>query len=165
MDSPSPDPTLLALLLALKNLKVPLSEAEQAKFFEIGSELEGNPNDWDFIYEVMIDAIAKNPSLNQLFEAYVSQLERLNGSIPPSLLPTEIELKQELSCDSDVDSLGAEPRKVFGSESNEIINVTVITLLKKDPLTITTQKLSFLKRFQKYMQELPSSSESNTWPI
>lgn len=165
MNSPSPDQTLLALLLALKNLKVPLSEAEQAKFFEIGEELENDPDDWDFIYEGMIDTIAKNHSLNELFEAYVSQLDRLSGSIPLGLLPTEKELKQELSSASDAPSLGYEPKKAFESQSNEIINVTVVAVLKNDEPKEIIQKLSWVKRFQKHLQEISSSSEPNTWPI
>lgn len=165
MDSPSLDQTLLALLLALKNLKVPLTDAERDEFFEIGEQLELDPDDWDFIYEGMIDTIAKNPSLNQLFKAYISQLDPLNGSILLGLLPTEKELKQELSSASDPESLGYKPKKAFSSESNELINVTVVAVLKNDQPKEITQKLSFLKRLQKHIQELPSSSEPNTWPI
>lgn len=159
MASPSRDSTLLALLLALKNLKVPLSEAEQAKFFEIGEQLELDPDDWDFIYEGTIDTIAKNPSLNQLFEAYVLQLKCLSGSIPPSLLPTEIELEQELFASSNI-----EKRGYFEGnpdlQNNEILNVS-IPILTSDNAAAKAKQLTFLDKIQNFLTPSTNQGKSN----
>ena len=80
MATTSSDNTLLALLLALKTLKTPLTETEQAKLYEVGEQLELDPDDWEFIREGLIAIIADNPSLNDNFQYILTHLNALDGN-------------------------------------------------------------------------------------
>ena len=59
--------TLIALLLALKELPIPLNRDEQAILQDIGQQLDIDPDDWDFIKEQITELIEANYSLNQIF--------------------------------------------------------------------------------------------------
>ena len=68
--------TLIALLLALKELPIPLSRDEQAILQDVGQQLDIDPDDWDFIKEQITELIEANYSLNQIFQA---KIRKLNG--------------------------------------------------------------------------------------
>lgn len=55
--------TLLALLLALKNLETPLSENERNTLVEMGKNLKENPNDQYLIKKKLMAIIKANDTL------------------------------------------------------------------------------------------------------
>jgi hypothetical protein len=142
--------TLLALLLALKNLEVPFSAAEQAALKKVGKQLDADPDDWEFIERGLMKAVEANTSLNQLYQAAKAQLDALEGNIPPDLLPTKAELKQALPAVSQ-----HEKRAYFegkpDEESNEILNISINILTTSDPID-TTRKLSSLEKLWHFLK-------------
>jgi hypothetical protein len=145
--------TLLALLLALKQLETPLTADEQADLDNVGKQLELDPDDWEYIQEGLIAIIEKNPSLDQLYQTAKAQLEAINGNIPPELLPTQQEQDTELLADENREPVTfgyseGEPDR----ESDEILNVSINVLTKEDSAK-TAKKLSFLQRIQAFLQK------------
>src|SRR5687768_8207926 len=100
------DNTPLALLLALKTLKTHLTEIEQPKLYEVGEQLELDPDDWEFIREGLIAIIANNPSLNENFQDILTHLNALEGNQERQLLPTARELAQVNSTDNSIEKRG-----------------------------------------------------------
>lgn len=149
----SPRTTLLALLLALKQLETPLTTDERAKLKTKGQQLALDPDDWDYIQEGLMAVIQQNPSLDRLFQTAKVQLEAIDGNIPIELLPTRQEKEAELFVDDKRDPVSfgyfeGEPDR----ESDEILH-TAINVLTKEDSAKTAKKLSFLQRMQKYLQK------------
>lgn len=88
--------TLLALLMALRELKVPLSTDEQEVLQTVGRQLELDPDYWEEIEEGLLAMIEANAALNHLFQLNKAKLEALDGQIPRELLPSLAELEEEL---------------------------------------------------------------------
>ncbi len=151
----SPRTTLLALLLALKQLETPLTTDERAKLKTKGQQLALDPDDWDYIQEGLMAVIQQNPSLDRLFQTAKVQLEAIDGKIPIELLPTQQEKETELLAERrETVTFGyteGEPDKT----SNEIVDVSINVLTQKDPST-TTKNLSFLQRIQDHFQKSKS---------
>ena len=154
----SPRTTLLALLLALKQLETPLTTDERAKLKTKGQQLALDPDDWDYIQEGLMAVIQQNPSLDRLFQTAKVQLEAIDGNIPPELLPTQAEKEAELFAGNQ-----REPQ-TFGHQegepdlkSDEILNIAINVLPKEDPAK-KAQNLSFLQRIQTHLQK--SNSEN-----
>jgi len=145
--------TLLALLLALKQLETPLTADEQADLDNVGKQLALDPDDWEYIQEGLIAIIEKNPSLDQLYQTAKVQLEAIDGNIPSELLPTEQEREAELLADENREPVTfgyseGEPDR----ESDEILNVSIDVLTKENSAK-TAKKLSFLQRIQVLLQK------------
>ena len=149
----SPRTTLLALLLALKQLETPLTADERAKLKTKGQQLAIDPDDWDYIQEGLMAVIQQNPSLDRLFQTAKMQLQAIDGNIPIELLPTRQEKEAELFVD---DKRAPVSRGYFEGEpdreSDEILH-TAINVLTKEDSAKTAKKLSFLQRMQKYLQK------------
>ncbi|WP_017716150.1 hypothetical protein [Kamptonema formosum] len=88
--------TLLALLLALKSPKVSLSSLEQSNLFEVGEQLELDPDDWEFIEEGLMAIITSNDALNAAFQSAHSSLLTVAEKVRQQLLPTDEEVTQVL---------------------------------------------------------------------
>ena len=88
--------TLLALLLALRELKASLSTDEQAVLQNIGQQLALDPDDWEYIKEGLIALIEANAALNYSFQHNKAKLDGLDVQIPRELFPSLVELEQEL---------------------------------------------------------------------
>jgi hypothetical protein len=145
--------TLLALLLALKQLETPLTADEQTALKTAGQQLELDPDYWDYIKAGLMAVVEKNPSLDRLYQTAKAQLEVIEGNIPPELLPTEQEQETELLADENREPVTfgyceGEPDR----ESDEILNVSISVFTKEDS-TKTAKKLSFLKRIQAFLQK------------
>jgi hypothetical protein len=145
--------TLLALLLALKQLETPLTADEQADLDNVGKQLALDPDDWEYIQEGLIAIIEKNPSLDQLYQTAKAELEAIDGNIPPELLPTEQEQETELLADEKREPVTfgyseGEPDR----DTDEILNVS-INVLTKENSAKTAKKLSFLQRIQAFLQK------------
>ena len=149
----SPRTTLLALLLALKQLETPLTADERAKLKTKGQQLAIDPDDWDYIQEGLMAIVEQNPSLDRLFQTAKMQLQAIDGNIPIELLPTRQEKEAELFVDDKRDPVPfgyfeGEPDR----ESDEILT-TAINVLTKEDSAKTAKKLSFLQRMQNYLQK------------
>lgn len=144
--------TLLALLLALRELQVALSEDEQAILQDIGQQLDIDPDYWDFIKDEIMTLVAANPALNKLFTVKIAKLEALDAKIPREFLPNLIELKKELFSDSkeiitfDGQSAG-EPEDKY----KQVINITSNILLTENQ-DQTAKQLVFLEQISEYVQ-------------
>ncbi len=140
--------TLLALLLALKNLEKPLNEGECEALAEVGQQLKLDPDDWDFIEGDLMAIIQANDGLNQVYQQAKARLDTCDRPIPPDLLPTDAELEKD-------------PRARFegkpDKESNEISNQTV-KVLKTEKPEETAKKLSFLERLSQSLNQ-PSKND------
>jgi hypothetical protein len=96
MDSPaavSVNKTLLAVLLALKDLETPLSKEEQEAFRNTAEQLQMDSQSWEDYKLDFLTVIEANPTLNQLYQTALSQLNALSSNIPSDLLPTQAELE------------------------------------------------------------------------
>ncbi|NEO56028.1 MAG: hypothetical protein F6K54_24920, partial [Okeania sp. SIO3B5] len=86
--------TLLALLLALKNLENPLSEEEHEALTDLGKQLKRNPNDWNLNKQKLMAILKANDTLKQLYQKAKAKLDALDRPIPPDLLPIDADLKE-----------------------------------------------------------------------
>lgn len=148
--------TLIALLLALKDLKDPLSPTEQANLETVGEQLALAPNRWESIEKDLMKVIEANPSLNQQYLATKAKLDGMDGNIPADLLPNEAELTQELATGTTREIRGYKPGKPAQSDPTVLINDIVVPVLRNNDPPTTAKKLSFLERLQKHLQEIPN---------
>ncbi|WP_448266407.1 hypothetical protein [Nostoc sp. DSM 114159] len=146
--------TLLALLLALKDSEIPLSDTEQSDLSQAAEQLSANPKAWEVLIEprllVMIQA---NEPLNQRFQAAKSQLDNLGDTIPLNLLPSEAELEQAVPKQKPQPITRAIPQ-VSSSDlrSNEITNMAIKVLATPNP-SETAKKLSSFEQFQQFLNQ------------
>ncbi len=146
----SPKITLLALLIALEQLETSLSLEEKQALENTAQQLYLDPDDWDFIQEGLMAVVEVNPALYQNYQIALAQLQIVKGNIPPEQMPTHKELETELARENrEPTTFGyfeGEPDR----ESDEILNVTIDVLTRKDP-DKAAKKLSFLKRLQNWL--------------
>jgi hypothetical protein len=151
MKTPSFDITLMALLLALKNLEEPLSELEQSKLFDIGEQLETDLTKWHSTQNDLMAVISANAFLKKLYESFITDIYSVKYDALFSKLVTEKELEQELPQESYLQVRGhfaGQP----DLQSNEILNVIIVVLKTKDPVA-AIQKLSFIDRILKSIRD------------
>ncbi|KAB8319081.1 hypothetical protein SD81_009180 [Tolypothrix campylonemoides VB511288] len=142
--------TLLALSLALKDLEAPLSENEQQAFRDAANQLQLDSNNWEDYEPDLLQVIAANLSLNQLYQTAKSQLDALNGEIPFNLLPTQAELQQALPEIPQLSTRGFAPQN-NDDDSNEINNILINILATSNPPE-TVKKLSRFEQLQQFLQ-------------
>jgi hypothetical protein len=103
--------TLLALLLALRELKVPLSTDEQEVLQNVGRELELDPDYWEETEEGLMAMIKANPALNQLFQLNKAKLDALGHRYQRAKCRQVIQLSRNpalLNSASNVSTRGTE---------------------------------------------------------
>lgn len=143
--------TLLALLLALRELKDSLSTDEQAVLQNVGQQLALDPDDWEYIKEGLIALIEANAALNHLFQLNRAKLDALDSQIPRDLLPSLADLEQELFTEiREVVTFDGSPQDI-SSQPNEVISL-ISTILKTDNQNQTAKELSFLEGLSDYVQ-------------
>ncbi|MBN4004792.1 hypothetical protein [Nostoc sp. LPT] len=154
METTNLNNTLLALLLALRDSEIPLSDTEQSDLSQAAEQLSANPKAWEILIEprllVMIQA---NEPLNQRFQAAKSQLDNLGDTIPLNLLPSEAELEQAVPKQKPQPITRAIPQ-VSSSDlrSNEITNMAIKVLATPNP-SETAKKLSSFEQFQQFLNQ------------
>lgn len=159
MNSPNTK-VLVALLLALKYLESPLTPDEKAALDTIGGQLELDPvGDWEFIQKGLIAIIGTNASLKELYQIAITQLDGVDGNIPPECLPTAKELERELSQESYLEVRGYFKGNA-DIKSDEILNATVV-ILRGDNPTTEAKKLSFIEKIQKFLNSSTHQGKSN----
>jgi hypothetical protein len=146
--------TLIALFLALSDSSISLSQFEKDRLYEIGEQLELDPDDWEFISAGLMAVITSNQTLNQVFSSELAKLSAMSPTMKQQLLPTENEMAQVFYSETSI-----ERRGYFEGEedliSKEISNVARKLLQADDPDT-KTKNLSWIDRIKKLL-----SSKSN----
>lgn len=149
--------TLLALLLALKNLENILTEDEQKALADLGQQLKLDPNDWYFIEDDLMGIIEANDALKLLYQQAKAKLDELDdkadGVIPPDLLlankeaqkaaPQECMANQRLFFDFE-----SKPN----NESNEIVSKAIRVLTNPESAE-TAKKSTFLGKLWKILNQ------------
>lgn len=143
--------TLLALLLALKDLETPLSKEEQEAFRDVADQLQLDSQGWEDYKLDLLAVIEANFTLNQLYQTALSQLDALSDNIPCNLLPSDTELEKTLPTAQAPVTRGFAPIS-DDLESNEINNMVINVLASPNP-TETTKKLSRFEQLQQFLQQ------------
>lgn len=144
--------SLLALLLALKDLDTPLSEDEKAGLADVADQLYLAPDAWEEAIEPsLMQAIASNSTLQQLYQTAKSQLDALDGNIPLDLLPTRSELEKAVPAAEEVATRGFVPEVDSAEFNTHEINNMVISILGTPNPAETTKKLGAFDRVKKFL--------------
>lgn len=140
--------TLLAFLLALRELKVPLSIDEQATLQEIGSQLSllaEHSDYWEDTEEELMALIEANVALNQFYELNKAKLDALEGLLPLDLLPSPDDLVAEFSAreTKEVVTFSGQLKDISFSQVNQVVDLTSV-ILSTDKQDQTVKRLSFV---------------------
>lgn len=144
--------TLLALLLALKELDVPLSLNEQDTLKRASQQLKLDSGDLNYIEQGLIRMISANSSLNQQYQAIKVKLDQIDVNT----LLNKAELEQELATDSTFETRGYKPGESAKSDSNFIFNDMVVPILRNNHPVAATKKSGFLDRIKKLLDKKPN---------
>lgn len=141
----------LALLLALSRLKPEdLSEHERFRLKEIGIQLTLVEDAWNFIQEDLMQIISGNETLYNFYQDELIKLEGVEGGIPSELLPTEVELMQELADTEKQLQAESEFRGHFEGNPKERDVFTNLCIHAFQEPEKTTE-LNFLKRVRQFL--------------
>lgn len=151
--------TLIAVLLALKELQILLSKDEQEILQDIGQQLNTDPDYWEFIKEEIIALIEGNNTLKQIFQAKIAKLDALDGRIPKEFLPDLADLKTELfgetkgitTFDGGIYSSSGGITNESYDRSSQVIDITSTILLGEKP-DETAKQLVFLEQISEYVE-------------
>lgn len=144
--------TLLALLLALKNLENPLSEDERKALADVGQQLKSDPNDWDFIEEDLMAIIEANDALSRLYQEAKAKLDAVDRPIPPDLLPTKAELETVLTLPTEGGRRVETPegKSRDDEEKNEISDI-VIAISRTPKPTEVVKKSGIMEKLKEFL--------------
>lgn len=141
--------TLIALFLALSDSSISLSQFEKDRLYEVGEQLELDPDDWEFISEGLMAIITSNQTLNQVFSSELAKLSVMPPSMKQQLLPTENEMAQVFYSESRIERRGYFEGEE-DSASKELLNLTR-KVLKQDDLDTKIKNLSWIDRINKLL--------------
>lgn len=130
--NPGATSTLLALLLALKSLEAPLNKSYLAKLYEVGEQIELDPDDWEFIYDGLKDIVESNTSLNEIFQAAYARVLAEDESVRRELIPP-FEIRGYLDNGQEL-------------VSREVLYVTTMVLKSDNPQTAARKLPSWINR-------------------
>jgi hypothetical protein len=151
---------ILAFLLALKDLKEQdySSDDEKAALKALAHQLQFN-KEWDFIHKSIKNILEVNNTCKELYQKNIFKINLINFEDILSYVPTFKELEQEVKKELSKETY-EEVRGYFeiepDSESDEILNVTIVILTVYDPIA-TAKKLSFLKRIENFINKIKPS--------
>jgi len=141
--------TLLILLLALRELKSPLSEDELEALQNEGLALQTSPEYWEDIEPALMAIVERNDELNQKFQFFKKVLESVE-EIPEEILPTWEEIETELSYgDSDPVTFNVDP------DDNPDITPTIVaasTILTSSDSTDLVE-MNFLQKSKQIVSQ------------
>lgn len=164
MSQPPALPTLLALLLAIRDPDVTLNSDQQEELFTIGEQLQLNPEMMDETHAKLMSVIQSNDKLNESFTKYQTVLISFlatENSENLDYLPTSEEVLERLPPSNQTPTtLGPKPKKSQQSPSHTIINYLVVPILKSDNPPEVSKSL-----FQRLLEMLSQfSADSDTQP-
>lgn len=150
--------TLLALLLALSDLKTPLSNEEKAGLVNVADQLYLDPDAWESDIEPNLLAIIhSNPNLNKLFQEMQTKLELIDIETLREYLPSEAELEQAIPSNQRAVTRGFEPGGDSFGKSLEINNMTIRVLSSPEPEN-TSRKLSDFDKIKEQINNQQKNS-------
>ncbi len=126
--TPAATSTLLALLLALKNLESHLNKNELAQLYEIGEQLKLDPDDWEFIYDGLKSIVESNTSLKEAFQSAYARVLDDDESVIRKDVISSLEIRGYVDNEQDL-------------VSRAVIYITT-RLLKSDDLQTTARNLN-----------------------
>jgi hypothetical protein len=151
------DNTIVAFLLAFKDLKTTLGEQEKQNLKEVAKQLDTQPKAWeDYIKERLLEIITSNPDLNQSYQSYKSQLDSVE-EIPDDLLPTEAEISRLDTLEKAPITRGFKPKNEATGYESQLNNVVVIVGSSSKPEE-TVKQANFLEKWKQFLSQ---SNQSN----
>jgi len=154
MNTKIDDNTIIAFLLAFQDLKTALSEQEKQNLKEVAKQLDTQPQAWKIhSKKLLLEIIDLNPELNQSYQFYQSQLDKVE-EIPNDLLPTEAEISRLSALDKASITKGFKPKaEAIGYES-QLNNVVVVVGGSEHPEK-TIKQVTFLDKWrQAYLNQI-----------
>ncbi|MFW9259082.1 CHAT domain-containing protein [Nostoc sp. CALU 546] len=146
--------TLLALLLALKELEIPLSKDEQGLLQNVGQQLALASDDWEFIeIEAELTAIIQaNLALNHIYQSNKVKLDALDGRIPRELLPSLAYLEKELFGETkEIITFDGQTKGEPNNQPNLVISLTS-SILRLSNQDHTVKQLPFIQEISDYVE-------------
>ncbi|MBN3906814.1 MAG: hypothetical protein HWQ35_09730 [Nostoc sp. NMS1] len=151
------DNTLIAFLLAFQDLKTALKEQEKQNLKEVAKQLDTQPKAWeDYIKGRLLEIITPNADLNQSYQFYKSQLDKVE-KIPDDLLPTEAEITRLISRDKALIAKGFKPKSEATGYESQLNNVVVIVGSSEKPEE-TVKQATFLGKLKQFLSHSNSSN-------
>ena len=118
---------LLALLLALSEPGISLSQDERDSLVGIGDQLRDFPQYWLYIEPELMQIIEANPNLHHFYLTYKTKLDALDSRIPLESLPSREEL-EKLFPESKAPDYGQDESSYNYPEDSEIMESVGIIL-------------------------------------
>ncbi len=144
--------TLLALLLALRELTIPLSPDEQGLLQDIGQQLALDPDYWDFIKEELTAMIEANSVLNRIYQSNKVKLDALDGRIPRELLPSLPDLQKQLFGETkEIVTFDGQIKGEPNNQPNPVISLTS-SILRLSNQDHTVKQLPFIQEISDYVE-------------
>lgn len=142
--------TTLAFLLALSDLKTSLTDTEKKTLADIGDQLDTQTLAWEtHTQPLLLEMITSNTQLKEAYETYKTQLETVSN-LPPDILPTAEEIKQNFPNKSPYILKGSKPTTKPAGYDNQINN-TIILLSRSPQPETTVNQLSFIGRMKQFL--------------
>jgi hypothetical protein len=146
--------TLLALILAIKNLETPLKKEEEKSLSIAAQQFDLNPQAWDSIIEPeLMTMIHRNQALADQFQTIKSKVDNLS-TIPLNLIPTKEELDNVLPMvaaqakQRPIPNINPQDLK----KNNEITNMA-IRLMSTSESSTTVKKLNSLEKLWQFLNQ------------
>ncbi|MDB9375789.1 hypothetical protein [Nodularia sphaerocarpa] len=159
MVTPPRDRVLLALLLAFRKMTQPLNQSDELilfpQLFEVGEQLQLDPDYWDFIYEGLIAHIINYNVLNQVYQQIYTQIATVDAQILQDISPTTEEVLQVDNVPIYIEMRGDDHNQL-NSNNPHFLQIAV-TVLKSNNPYIAAQKSDWLNRVTKTLQHLEPS--------
>ena len=140
--------TLLILLLALRELKTPLSNNELEALKNEGLALETSPEYWEDIEPALMAIVDRNEELNGRFQEIYRQLRLIEGILGEELIQNILPTWKEL--ESEKNKIETFDIKVEENSDITPINFAASQIFKSSNPTELTQNFSFSERFEYY---------------
>ncbi|MGD1704597.1 hypothetical protein [Dapis sp. BLCC M229] len=137
---------LLSMLLAIKELDIPLNSEEKENLYIAGQQLSLDPSAWEEDIEPsLMEIINNNPSLNQVFQKINSKLEKIDN-IPQNLIPNTEEMKTLIPTEENQPLERPIPDvNMSDFQSNEITNAAIQIISSPEPSETVKQISKFDK--------------------
>jgi hypothetical protein len=142
--------TILAYLLALRDLSDTLSDQEKERLKKVAQELDFQPKAWkSHIEPSLIQTIQGNTQLNKSYQLYKEKLDRL-GEIPLDLLPKTSEINQLITKESSLVSRGFKSTEIAAGYEQQLNNVVIVVNQTNKPEEAVKQ-LGFLDKVKQLL--------------
>lgn len=143
--------TLLSLLLALHDLDIPLSEAEESFLVNVGCKLYSGNDSWQSHIEPdLLKMIQSNARLNQLYQAAQSQLKDVSTETLLTYLPSENTILEAMSNNQLVARGFLPTGDSSDGDSQEITNMAINILSQPKPAE-TVKKLDGFEKIKQIL--------------